>query len=48
VTGQSFEKHGHHPVPTYITTAFTLVAIICLVGAWLFNWPTLEIGAISL
>jgi Family of unknown function (DUF6526) len=48
VTEQSFERHGHHPVPTYVASLFGLVAIVCLVGAWLFGWATLEIGAVSL
>lgn len=38
----------HHPVPTYVASVFALVAIICLVGAWLFDWATLEAGAVSL
>jgi hypothetical protein len=45
---QSFESHAHHPVPTYVATVFTLAAIVCLVGAWWFDWPTLEAGAVSL
>lgn len=45
---QSFERHGHHPVPTYVASVFGLIAIICLVGAWLFGWATLEAGAVSL
>jgi len=48
VAEQSFERHGHHPVPTYVASAFGLVAIVWLVGAWLFDWGTLEIGAVSL
>jgi hypothetical protein len=48
VVEQSFERHGHHPVPTYVATAFGLVAIVALVGAWLFDWATLEMGAVSL
>lgn len=45
---QSFERHGHHPVPTYVASVFALVAIVCLTGAWLFGWTTLEVGAVSL
>lgn len=45
---QSYASHGHHPVPTYIATVFTLVAIVLLFGAWLFDWATLEVGAVSL
>jgi Family of unknown function (DUF6526) len=48
VAEQSFARHGHHPVPTYVASVFGLVAIVCLVGAWLFDWATLEIGAVSL
>lgn len=45
---QSYASHGHHPVPTYIAAVFALVAIISLVGAWLFDWPTLYPGVVSL
>ena len=45
---QSFERHGHHPVLTYVASGFALVAIVCLIGAWLFGWATLEVGAVSL
>jgi hypothetical protein len=48
VAEQSFERHGHHPVPTYVASAFGLVAIIWLIGAWLFERNTLEVGAVSL
>jgi hypothetical protein len=48
VAEQTFERHGHHPVPTYVASAFALVAIVFLVGAWLFGWATLEIGVVSL
>jgi hypothetical protein len=45
---QSFQSHAHHPVPTYVASVFALAAMVGLVGAWLFEWPTLEIGAVSL
>ena len=45
---QSFARHGHHPVPTYVATVFALIAIVFLVGAWLFDRDTLEIGVVSL
>ncbi|HUE89271.1 MAG TPA: DUF6526 family protein [Vicinamibacterales bacterium] len=48
MTEQSFERHGHHPVATYVASVFGLVAIICVVGAWLADWATLEVGAVSL
>jgi hypothetical protein len=48
VAEQTFESHGHHPIPTYIAAGLTLIAIIALVGAWLFDWATVELGAVSL
>ena len=45
---QTFATHGHHPIPTYVASAFTLTAIVLLVGAWLFEWPTLYTGVVSL
>lgn len=45
---QSFESHGHHPVPTYIATVFVVAAFIMLVGAWLFSWSTFYPGVVSL
>ncbi|MGQ0732488.1 MAG: DUF6526 family protein [Acidobacteriota bacterium] len=45
---QSFESHAHHPVPTYIAGVFALLALVCLTGAWLFDWSTLVVGAVSL
>jgi Family of unknown function (DUF6526) len=45
---QSFESHAHQPVPTFVASGFTLVAIVALVGAALFEWPTLGLGAVSL
>ena len=45
---QSYARHGHHPVPTYVATAFTLLAIILVSGSLLFEWPTFRIGVLSL
>lgn len=45
---QTYAAHAHHPVPTYIATVFTLVAMIALIGAWLADWPTLYLGVVSL
>lgn len=45
---QSYASHAHHPVPTYIAAVFTLIALVCLIGAWLLGWPTLAAGAVSL
>ena len=35
-------------MPTYVASVFALIAIVCLGGAWLFGWATLEVGAVSL
>ena len=45
---QSFASHAYHPVPTYVAAVFTLAALVCLIGAWVFDWTTLEAGAVSL
>ena len=45
---QSYANHAHHPVATYVAAVFALLAMILLVGAWLFGWPTLAVGAVSL
>lgn len=45
---QSFASHAHHPIPTYVATIFSVVAIVCFVGAWFFAWPTLYAGVVSL
>src|SRR5262245_3595892 len=45
---QTYATHGHHPVATYVATVFTLVGMIALIGSWLFEWPTLHLGAVSL
>jgi hypothetical protein len=48
VNEQSFASHAHQPVPTFVAGVLTLVAIVTLIGAWLFGWPTLTAGAVSL
>ena len=45
---QHYARHVHHPVPTYVTSVFTLIAIICVAGAWAFGWPTRDAGMMSL
>jgi hypothetical protein len=47
VAEQSFASHAHHPVPTYVATVFTLVALITSIGAWLFDWPTLDVAVVA-
>ena len=43
---QSFENHAHHPIPTYVAAAFTLVALVASIGAWVFDWPTLHLAVL--
>ena len=47
MAGQSFESHSHHPVPTYVATVFTLVALVASAGAWVFDWATLELAVVA-
>lgn len=44
---QSPESHAHHPIPTYLATAFTLLALITSTGAWLFDWATLPVAVVA-
>ena len=44
---QSFASHAHHPVPTYVASIFTLIALVTSIGAWLFAWPTLEVAVVA-
>jgi hypothetical protein len=44
---QDYARHVHHPVLTYVASVFTLIAIICLAGAWSFGWPTRDPGMMS-
>jgi hypothetical protein len=48
VADQSLASHAHRPTPTFIAAAFTLAALIMLIGAWLFEWSTLLPGVVSL
>ena len=45
---QSYARHGHHPVPTYVAGAFTLLALILVSGTLLFGWATLPLAVLSL
>ena len=48
MTEQSFESHAHRPVLTHIVFGFTLVALIASMGAWAFDWPTLELAVVAM
>jgi uncharacterized protein DUF6526 len=45
---QSYERHGHHPVFTYVASVFTLLALILVIGAALFGWRTFQAAVLSL
>ena len=45
---QSAEAHAHHPIPTYIASAFWLAAAIAFGGAVLFGWNTQALAFASL
>lgn len=45
---QSYASHTHHPVPTYVASVLTLVAVAALIGSWAFAWGTLHLGVVSL
>lgn len=45
---QSYASHTHHPVPTYVASVLTLVAVAALIGSWAFAWETLHLGVVSL
>jgi uncharacterized protein DUF6526 len=44
---QSFESHAHQPIATFVATTFFLIALILLIGAWAFDWPTLYAALLS-
>jgi hypothetical protein len=45
---QSYATHVHRPLPTSIAGVFALGAMICFMGAWVADWPTRDLGMISL
>ena len=45
---QSAANHAHHPMPTYIATAFWLVAAVSLGGALIFGWDTRDVALVAL
>jgi hypothetical protein len=45
---QSYANHAHRPVLTNVAGMLCLLAIVTLVGAWLFDWPTRDVGMVSL
>lgn len=45
---QSAANHAHHPMPTYIATAFWLVAAVSLAGALIFGWDMRDVALVAL
>ena len=45
---QSAAHHVHHPTPTYIATAFWLVAAVSLGGALVLGWDTRDVALVAL
>jgi hypothetical protein len=48
MTEQTYARHAHQPVPTYVAAAFTLIALICFVTAWFLGWVWRDLGMLSL
>lgn len=45
---QDAASHAHRPVPTYVATAFWLVAAISLGGALVLGWDTRDAALVAL
>ena len=45
---QSYERHAHHPIPTYVAALLWLAAMLCLVGWSWFGWQTFTMGVFLL
>lgn len=43
-TAQSFEKHAHHPVPTYIASLLWLGALVAWVGSRFLGWDAADVS----
>jgi hypothetical protein len=53
VAEQSYQSHAHHPIATYFTSVFTLVALVLFAGQVVFGWSVTNwilaalLGAVS-
>ena len=45
---QSYESHAHHPVPTYVASGLTLLALALLYGHLHHGWHTEELAFVTL
>lgn len=48
MTSQSAASHAHHPVPTYVATAFWVAAMVMLGGSMYFGWELRDLGVLML
>jgi len=48
MAAQSYESHAHHPVPTYVASAMTLLAVFLLYGHLHLGWRTEELAFMAL
>lgn len=48
VATQSYARHMHHPVPTYVANALFVPALVCLIGATWLEWNTRDAGILLL
>lgn len=45
---QSYESHAHHPVPTYVASGLTLLALALLYGHLHLGWHSEELAFMAL
>ena len=48
MAAQSYESHAHHPVPTYVASGMTLLAVFLLYGHLHVDWHTEELAFMAL
>lgn len=48
MAGQSYESHVHHPVPTYLASGMTLLALFLLFAHLHLGWDTEELAFTAL
>ncbi len=45
---QSYESHAHHPVPTYVASGLTVLAVVLLYGHLHLGWHSEELAFMAL
>lgn len=48
MAAQSYESHAHHPVPTYVASGMTVLALFLLYGHLHLGWRTEELAFTAL